>query len=75
MYPVLFVLPMLGVIGTNVFVGTQMTYAFADMFSKAFYGVLICAIATAKTDALIAPPVKDARLSAGRPLEAERQPA
>lgn len=73
MYPILFVLPLIGVVGTNAFVGTQISYAFADMFSKAFYGVLICAIATAKTEALIAPPEKDARTASARVHETARQ--
>jgi len=48
-YPIIYVLPMLGVVGTTSFIATQIAYAFADITAKAVYGVMIYMIAMRKS--------------------------
>ncbi len=48
-YPVLFVLPLLGFTGSTMFIATEAGYAAADIMSKALVGVLICMAATSKS--------------------------
>jgi len=49
-YPVVFVLPMLGVTGGNATVAVQVGYTIADIVAKAGFGVLIYLIAARKSD-------------------------
>ncbi len=48
-YPVVYVLPLLGVTGSVAFVSTQIGYAGADLTAKAVYGVMIYLIASRKS--------------------------
>jgi len=48
-YPTIYVLPMLGVVGTTSFIFTQVAYAAADFTAKAVYGVMIYMIAVRKS--------------------------
>jgi len=50
-YPVVFVLPMLGVTGGTATVAVQVGYTVADIVAKAGFGVLIYLIAARKSDA------------------------
>lgn len=50
-YPVAFVLPMIGLSGATAYVGVQLGYSVADLTAKALYGVVIYQIAVAKTEA------------------------
>ncbi|MEM6454350.1 MAG: bacteriorhodopsin [Acidobacteriota bacterium] len=50
-YPIAFILPMIGLSGAAGEVGLQVGYSVADLIAKAFYGVLIYQIAKAKSDA------------------------
>lgn len=50
-YPITYLLPMLGVDMGSAIVGVQVGYAVADVLAKAGYGIMIYAIARAKTDA------------------------
>ncbi|MEM1203001.1 MAG: bacteriorhodopsin [Acidobacteriota bacterium] len=50
-YPIAFVLPMIGLSGAVGEVGLQVGYSIADLIAKAFYGVVIYQIAKAKSDA------------------------
>jgi len=49
-YPVVFVLPMLGVTGGNATVAVQVGYTIADIVAKAGFGVLIYLIAVRKSE-------------------------
>ncbi len=49
-YPVVYILPLIGVTGSDSFVGTQLGYAGADMLAKVAYGVMIYNIAVKKTE-------------------------
>ena len=51
-YPVIYLLPLLGLMGTNTFVTTQVLYSVADTTAKALYGVLIASIAIVKSQPL-----------------------
>jgi bacteriorhodopsin len=48
-YPVVFVLPMLGLSSTTALTGVQVGYTIADVVSKAVFGVLIYVIASRKS--------------------------
>jgi len=50
-YPITYLFPMMGIDPSNAFVGVQVGYAVADVLAKAGYGVMIYAIARAKSDA------------------------
>ena len=56
-YPVIYVLPLLGLMGTNTFITTQVLYSVADTTAKALYGVLIASIAIVKSQPLADAPV------------------
>jgi bacteriorhodopsin len=48
-YAIVYVLPLIGLKGSTVFVGIQVGYAVADITAKAFYGLFIWRAATAKS--------------------------
>jgi bacteriorhodopsin len=50
-YPITYMLPMFGIQPTSALVGVQVGYAIADILAKAGYGVMIYAIARAKSEA------------------------
>jgi bacteriorhodopsin len=50
-YPIAYLMPLLGVSGSNAMVSLQVGYSFADILAKCGYGVMIYAIARAKMDA------------------------
>lgn len=50
-YPIAFILPMLGIAGATATVGVQVGYSIADLTAKALYGVFIYRLARAKSDA------------------------
>lgn len=50
-YPIVYLLPMLGIAGATALVGVQVGYSIADVAAKAGYGLMIYAIARAKTAA------------------------
>lgn len=50
-YPIAFVLPMIGLSGAAAEVGLQIGYSIADLTAKALYGVFIYRIAKAKSEA------------------------
>jgi bacteriorhodopsin len=50
-YPVAFILPMLGLSGATAAVGVQVGYSIADLAAKALYGVFIYRLARAKSEA------------------------
>ncbi|MFB9995457.1 bacteriorhodopsin-like [Deinococcus oregonensis] len=48
-YPIAYILPMLGIVGSGAVVGVQVGYTIADVLAKPLFGLLIYAIAVAKT--------------------------
>ncbi|NWG16170.1 MAG: bacteriorhodopsin [Chloroflexi bacterium] len=50
-YPIVYLLPILGVSGAGALIAVQVGYAIADVLAKCGYGVMIYAIARAKTEA------------------------
>jgi bacteriorhodopsin len=48
-YPIAYLLPMLGITGTSATVGVQIGYTIADVLAKPVFGLLVFAIAVAKT--------------------------
>jgi bacteriorhodopsin len=48
-YPIAYLLPMLGIVGTSATVGVQLGYTIADVLAKPIFGLLVFAIAIAKT--------------------------
>lgn len=48
-YAIVYVLPLIGLKGSTVFVGIQVGYAVADITAKAFYGLFIWRAATVKS--------------------------
>lgn len=50
-YPIVYLLPILGVVGASAIVAIQVGYSIADVAAKAGYGLMIYAIARAKTEA------------------------
>jgi len=48
-YPIVFILPMLGLTGANANVAVQVGYSIADVLAKAAFGVFIYVIAQRKT--------------------------
>lgn len=50
-YPIAYLMPLLGISGSNAIVSLQVGYSFADILAKCGYGVMIYAIARAKMDA------------------------
>lgn len=51
-YPIVYVIPMMGVSGANAVVGIQMGYCVSDIVSKCGVGFLIYGITNAKSKAL-----------------------
>lgn len=49
-YPIAYLLPILGITGTNATVGIQLGYTIADVLAKPVFGLLVFAIAIAKTN-------------------------
>lgn len=49
-YPIVYMAPFFGLSGANVTVGVQIGYTIADVLAKAGYGVLIYAVARAKSE-------------------------
>ncbi len=50
-YPIVYLLPMFGITGASVLVGIQVGYSIADVAAKCGYGLMIYAIAQAKSRA------------------------
>jgi bacteriorhodopsin len=50
-YPIAYMLPFFGLTGPEAFVGVQLGYTLADVLAKPGFGLLIFAIAVAKTRA------------------------
>jgi bacteriorhodopsin len=50
-YPITYMLPMFGIVGATALVGVQVGYSIADVAAKCGYGLMIYAIARAKTQA------------------------
>lgn len=50
-YPIVYLLPILGVVGATALVAIQVGYSIADVAAKAGYGLMIYAIARAKSEA------------------------
>ncbi len=50
-YPIVFVLPMIGMSGASATVGVQVGYSIADVLAKAAFGLVIYAIAVKKSEA------------------------
>jgi len=50
-YPIVYLLPMLGIVGASVLVSVQVGYSIADVAAKCGYGLMIYAIARAKNSA------------------------
>lgn len=48
-YPIAYLLPVLGITGTTATVGVQVGYTIADVLAKPIFGLLVFAIAIAKT--------------------------
>lgn len=48
-YPIAYLLPVLGITGTTATVGVQVGYTIADVLAKPLFGLLVFAIAIAKT--------------------------
>ncbi len=48
-YPIAYLLPMLGIVGTSATVGVQLGYTIADVLAKPVFGLLVFAIALTKT--------------------------
>ncbi len=48
-YPIAYLLPMLGITGTTASIGVQLGYTIADVLAKPIFGLLIFAIALTKT--------------------------
>jgi bacteriorhodopsin len=48
-YPIVFILPMIGLTGAGAVVGVQVGYSIADVLAKAAFGIFIYNIAVAKT--------------------------
>ncbi|NJO78464.1 MAG: bacteriorhodopsin [Cyanobacteria bacterium RM1_2_2] len=48
-YPIAYLLPMLGIVGTSATVGVQLGYTIADVLAKPIFGLLVFAIALTKT--------------------------
>lgn len=52
-YPIVFIFPMLGVLGGNATTAVQIGYTVADIVSKVLFGILIYVIAVRKSQALM----------------------
>lgn len=48
-YPIAYLLPMVGITGTSATVGVQLGYTIADVLAKPLFGLLVFAIAVTKT--------------------------
>jgi bacteriorhodopsin len=48
-YPIAYILPLLGITGTSATVGVQLGYTIADVLAKPVFGLYVFAIAVAKT--------------------------
>merc|ERR1719252_27993 len=51
-YPIVYIIPMMGVSGADAVVGIQLGYCVSDIISKCGVGFLICAITVAKSQAM-----------------------
>ena len=49
-YPIVFILPMIGMSGTSAVVGVQVGYSIADVLAKAGFGIFIYLIAVKKSE-------------------------
>lgn len=49
-YPIAYILPMLGITGTSAAIGVQVGYTIADVLAKPVFGLLVFAIAVTKTN-------------------------
>lgn len=49
-YPIVFILPMVGLTGANATVAVQVGYSIADVLAKAAFGVFIYVIAARKSE-------------------------
>jgi bacteriorhodopsin len=49
-YPIAYLLPMVGITGTSATIGVQLGYTIADVLAKPVFGLLVFAIAIAKTN-------------------------
>jgi bacteriorhodopsin len=49
-YPIVYMLPFLGIAGSSALVGVQIGYSIADVLAKCGYGLMIYAIARAKSE-------------------------
>jgi bacteriorhodopsin len=62
-YPIVFILPMIGLTGTSAIIGVQVGYSIADVLAKAAFGLFIYNIALKKThseEAALQPKQRDA---------------
>lgn len=50
-YPIAYLLPMVGITGTSATIGVQLGYTIADVLAKPIFGLLVFAIAITKTKA------------------------
>jgi bacteriorhodopsin len=48
-YPIAYLLPMVGITGTSATIGVQLGYTIADVLAKPLFGLLVFAIAVTKT--------------------------
>ncbi len=55
-YPIVFILPMIGMTGSGAVVGVQVGYSIADVLAKAAFGIYIYAIAVKKSEIEMAVP-------------------
>jgi bacteriorhodopsin len=49
-YPIVFILPMIGLTGASATVGVQVGYSIADVLAKAAFGIFIYTIALRKSE-------------------------
>jgi bacteriorhodopsin len=60
-YPIVFILPMIGLSGASATVGVQVGYSIADVLAKAAFGIFIYTIALKKSEAEVGSHNEDAR--------------
>ncbi len=53
-YPIVYILPMLGLSGSSAIVGVQVGYSIADVLAKAAFGIFIYSIAVKKSESELA---------------------
>jgi bacteriorhodopsin len=64
-YPIVYLLPILGVSGVGALLAVQVGYCIADVAAKCGYGVMIYAIARAKTEAEEPQPAREPAMATG----------